>query len=81
VGTCLSDHGSGTYFFTVPTDAGPVHFAGTYTESSVGPIGHIAGSHPGARLMGDFVFHPTQGDCVSTPVTEALLYGVGVWTG
>jgi hypothetical protein len=74
VGTCLADHGSGRYTFTVPTDAGTMHVAGTYTESSIGPLGQIEGSQPGASVTGNFVFYPTQGDCAVSPVTRAQAY-------
>jgi len=79
VGTCLADSGSGTYSFTIATDAGPMHFAGTFKESSVGPIGPVEAFLPGAHYRGIEVFVPTHGDCVTTPATEILLSTTGMF--
>lgn len=80
-GDCFSNVGSGTYFFTVPTDTGLAHFAGTYTESRLGLTGPVNGSQPGARFTGGHVTVPTKGNCVTTPVTEVLAYMVGSFSG
>lgn len=43
--------------------------------------GPVYASQPGAHFTGHHVVVPTQGDCVSTPVTEALTYLVGSFSG
>lgn len=80
-GDCFSNVGSGTYSFTVPTDAGRKHFSGTYTESRLGHTGPVNASQAGARFTGHHVVVPTKGDCVTTPVTDALVYMVGSLRG
>ena len=79
VGSCLADSGSGTYAATVPTDAGLKHFAGRFTESSIGPVGHVDASQPGAVFRGIETFVPTHGDCVIAPATEVVLNTTGLF--
>lgn len=71
-GTCVLVHTSGRYLFTVPADAGPMHFVATYAANSIGLVARTDGSLPGARLTGVDIFVPTRGDCVTTPATEAI---------
>jgi hypothetical protein len=68
-GTCLSDHGSGKFSMSLPTDAGSVRFEGTFRESSIGPAGEVSGTIPGATFTGVEFFLPTEGDCVLNPAT------------
>ena len=79
VGSCLADSGSGTYKATIPTDAGPKHFVGRFTESSIGPFGLVNASHPGAVFRGIETFVPTRGDCAITPATQVLLNTTGLF--
>lgn len=74
---CLFDHGSGTYFYTLPTDAGPVHATGTYAYDRIGVTLFVAASQSGSGAHGSatLLVVPTKGDCVFTPFTEALVVG------
>jgi hypothetical protein len=72
-GTCVLVHTSGRYLFTVPADAGPMHFVATYAANSIGLVARTDGSLPGARLTRVDIFVPTRGDCVTTPATELYL--------
>jgi hypothetical protein len=69
--TCLSGRGSGTYSWTVPTDAGQMRFEGTFSQTWVGLVFQIEAEQPGARFTATAVGVPTEGDCVDTPVTRA----------
>jgi len=79
-GECFGNVGSGTYFFTVPTDVGQMHFTGTYTETRIGLTGPVEASQPGARFSGPLVVAPTKGDCVTAPVTEVLINIAGTFS-
>jgi hypothetical protein len=70
-GICVLGGTSGRYFITVPTDAGPMHFAPTYS-SAVAAVGLDDGSQPGIRWTGFEVFVFKRGDCVTAPVTKAI---------
>jgi hypothetical protein len=69
--SCLSGTGSGTYFGTVPTDAGPMRFSGTFSQTWVGLVFQIEAEQPGAHFTATAVGVPTQGDCIRTPLTQA----------
>lgn len=69
-GICILGATSGRYFITVPTDAGPMHFAPTYA-STFAAVGLDDGSQPGIRWTGFEVALFTHGDCVTAPVTKA----------
>lgn len=71
--TCVAGQVSGRYSITIPTDAGPMRFTPTFTTTPVGAVAPIEGSQPGIRLTGLEVFVFTQGDCVTAPVTEAMI--------
>lgn len=79
--TCFVDRGSGRYFFTVPTNGGPLRVEGTYTYERVGLVlvGNLV--QPDARGHMTLVVVPTKGDCLTTPITEALAKGVAVLNG
>jgi hypothetical protein len=70
-GICVLGATSGRYFITVPTDAGPMHFAPTYS-GAVAAVGLDDGSQPGIRWTGFEVFVFKRGDCVTAPVTKAI---------
>jgi len=80
--TCLFDGRplSGRYAITVPTEAGPVRFSGTVTDSRIGLIDRVSASAPGAQFTGVAVIVPTQGTCVLSPLTEARIYVIGSFT-
>ena len=78
--TCLGDTAAGnTYFFTVPTDAGPMHFVGTFSDIRIGLTIVVNGSQPGARASGVFVVVPTKGNCITDPLTDAQGTGTAVF--
>ena len=69
---CLSHKGSGISYFTVPTDAGPVHVSGGgFTVTGVGVFGGVDATHPGVRFVGSYLLVPINGNCVTEPLTEA----------
>jgi hypothetical protein len=72
-GTCASVHTSGRYFMTVPTDAGPMHFAPMYAANSIGVVAPTNASEPGIRWTGVEVFPLIKrGNCVTAPLSEAM---------
>jgi hypothetical protein len=80
-GNCVSNVGSGSVFYTISTDAGPMHYIGKYTESRLGVIGPINEEQPEGSFSGYHVVVPTRGDCVNAPITEALVYASGSING
>jgi hypothetical protein len=75
-GTCSQGSGSGTDFITLPTTGGPVKLVEPKTFSWTG----LLGSHATPHLSGVFQFLPTEGNCVTGPVTRFALVGEGVLT-
>lgn len=71
--TCVSGHVSGRYSITIPTDAGPMHLAPMFTATPIGVVSPIDASQPGMRWTGFEVFAFKRGDCVTAPVTEAMI--------
>lgn len=70
--SCVSHKGSGTSYFTVPTDAGPVHVSGGgFTNMGVGVFGGAEAMHTGVHFVGSYLLLPTEGDCVAHPLTQA----------
>lgn len=78
-GDCFGNVGSGTYFFTVPTEVGPKHFTGSFTERRTGFTGPVEASQPGGRFQGRFLALPRKGDCFTTPLTEVLINMAGTF--
>ncbi|HEV3365664.1 MAG TPA: hypothetical protein VG795_16290, partial [Acidimicrobiia bacterium] len=78
-GDCFGNVGSGTYFFTIPTDVGSKHFTGSYTERRTGFNGPIQASQPGGRFQGVFLALPQKGDCLTSPVTEVVINMAGTF--
>jgi len=72
--TCLVDHSTGRYFATLPTDAGPIRIEGTYSLVRTGLTLKVDTEQAGARGTGSALVIPTRGDCVTSPVTEALVF-------
>lgn len=80
--TCASGgEGDGVDTITVPTADGPQRilsdFTFTYGDLST-KGGVVHGEFTGTRFSGSFEFTPTQGDCVTSPVTKAAVTGEGV---
>jgi hypothetical protein len=76
---CLFDSAplSGTYSFTVPTDAGPQHFTGTITDARIFVLDRFELSQSGAHFTGTAAIVPTTGTCLVTPVTDLVITMVG----
>lgn len=72
--TCLLDHTTGRYFATLPTDAGPIRIDGTYSLLRTGLTLTVEAEQPEAHGTGSALVIPTKGDCLTTPVTEALVF-------
>lgn len=74
-GTCSGGKGSSIISVTIPTSAGSekLSLRATFT------YGPGYGSKYGDSLMGPltFVYYPTQGDCVTAPVTEGAFSAQG----
>lgn len=70
---CVLGHVSGRYSITIPTDAGPMHFAPTFTATPIGVVSPVDAAQPGMRLTGLEVFAFTRGDCVTAPITETIV--------
>jgi hypothetical protein len=70
--TCQSG-GGGDYAmsYTIPTSSGPQHVTdnGTFTYGGI-QAGVLSGQFQGARMSGTFQIRPTQGDCVTSPMTK-----------
>ena len=58
-----------------------MHVAGTFTENRLGLTGPVNGSQPGARFTGRFIVVPTQGDCITRPLTDARVHMAGSFSG
>jgi len=72
--TCARGSGTGSATFTLPTADGPVRLQNLFTFSYLG----AAGSFSGSVISGGFAFlPPLQGNCLTTPLTEAHVYGMG----
>jgi len=69
--SCLSHQGSGTSYFTIPTDVGPVRVSGgAFTITGVGVFGTVHAIHEGVHFTGSYRLMPVNGNCVTEPVTE-----------
>ncbi|HEX3607832.1 MAG TPA: hypothetical protein VH134_18060 [Candidatus Dormibacteraeota bacterium] len=79
--TCSDGVGRGTYSMHVPTSLGVVHATGTFTESFLGNAGQMVGSGPVMEISCLYQFHPTEGDCVTTPARAETLTGQGAVIG
>jgi hypothetical protein len=77
--TCLLDGLplSGSYSFTVPTTAGPLHFTGTITDSRIAVVDRFELTQPGAHLTGIASVVPINGTCLLIPTTDVLITIVG----
>jgi hypothetical protein len=77
--TCLFDSAplSGRYSFTVPTDAGSLHFTGTITDARIAVLDRFELSQSGAHLTGTAAVVPINGTCLITPTTDILITMLG----
>ncbi len=71
--SCLLEAGSGRYFFTLPTEGGSVKEQGTFQQRMFNRQGDVKASSAERQTswMGEFIFIPTKGNCVTSPVTQA----------
>jgi hypothetical protein len=81
--SCLYHEGSGTAFFTVPTDAGPIHVSGGgFYNVALGVLGIDHATHDGGLVFdGSYVLLPVTGNCLTEPVTEAHVLMSGLVRG
>jgi hypothetical protein len=70
--------GGGTFTMTIPTKDGAEHVTnnfvfthGSYTD------GLFTGGYEGDRMSGTFQAQPTEGDCVTKPMTRFHVKGKG----
>lgn len=77
--TCLSDTVplSGSYSFTVPTDAGSLHFGGHISDARTFILDRFELSQSGARFTGTAAIVPSMGTCLITPTTDLVIAIVG----
>ena len=77
--TCVSDTTplSGTYSFTVPTDAGPLHFSGHITDARIATIDQFDLTQPGAHFTATAAIVPLIGTCVVVPASDILIAMLG----
>jgi hypothetical protein len=72
--TCISHAGSGSSYFTVPTEAGPVPVSGGgFMISGIGLFGNVHATHTGVQFTGSYALTPSKGSCVAEPMTEATV--------
>ena len=71
--TCASGAGTSVLSMKIPTAGGLVAMAIPVDYTFVGGVGQ----RPAGMFPGGFVFIPTRGDCILTPVTEVavVVYG------
>jgi hypothetical protein len=80
--TCMGGEGDGVDTLRIPTAAGFETVLSEFTFTFGGKVpthgGLAAGEFEGNRFTGTFEFTPTEGDCVTAPVTKAHVSGEGV---
>lgn len=73
--------GSGIDYLAIPTAGGPQKIASEFTVT-FGKLSHegglFHGEFTGTRFTGTFEFMALEGDCVTAPVTKALVKGKAV---
>lgn len=74
--SCLGGTGHETVSVTIPTSAGPEKLNFPVDETVFPGIGYKSSE----SLLGPlaFVYYPTEGNCVTSPVTEVAFAGQGV---
>ena len=68
-GNCATGSGEGTYSAHIPTTAGMQHVKGTFDLTYVGFIG----TETGPNITATFEYIPTEGNCLTTPLTGFTL--------
>jgi hypothetical protein len=72
--------GAGSTAMMIPTRAGDQTMDDWYTLTYGGPSsrGVMSGTFEGGRYSGTFSIYPLKGDCVSSPLTQALVTGEAI---
>lgn len=76
-GTCAQGNGAGHQTVILPTAGGTVQIENPITVQFTGPIGTFGGP----RISGIYQFAPTSGNCLTAPLTGALILAQGVIRG
>lgn len=81
--TCPSGKGSGVDTIKIPTADGIETVVSNYTFTSGGKLpthgrGLAGGEFEGDRFSGSFEFMPLEGDCITTPLIKAKVFGEGI---
>lgn len=71
--TCSSEVSSGTVRVTLPTSGGIKHLVGALTVRRTALVVSVGVRFPNARFSGIGVAIPTQGNCLITPMRQALI--------
>jgi hypothetical protein len=71
---CAQGVGGGTFSLTIPTSEGQVEVTSDSTFNWAGPAGELSGK----GLSATFELTPLDGDCVSAPVTRAVIHMRGI---
>ena len=76
-GTCASETTTGTVRGTIPTAAGDQHLVGALTVQRTALTVRAQVQFDGFRYTGTGVAIPTQGNCLVTPLRQALIVLTG----
>ena len=71
---CPQGVGGGTFSLSIPTSEGQVEQTDDSTFNWAGSAGELSGE----RISTTFELTPLDGDCVSTPVTRAVIHMRGI---
>jgi hypothetical protein len=78
---CLSDSSTGQVTATLPTTGGTIRIVGALTEHRLGLVATIGIAFPQARFDGVAAIAPTDGLCLLSPLTQALVSTSGTFLG
>ena len=74
---CLTDTSKGQVFATFPTTGGPISITGTLQARRVGLVESIGIQFPGSQFTGVAIDVPTEGNCLTDPLTRVLVSVTG----
>ena len=78
---CLTDVSSGQVSATFPTTGGPVTIVGALHARRLALTEFIEIAFPQIQFSGVAIDIPTQGDCLTAPLTQALATVTGTMIG
>jgi hypothetical protein len=78
---CLTDTSGGQVSATFPTTGGPVTIVGALHAHRMALVEFIEIAFPQSQFSGVAIIVPTQGDCLTAPLTQALVSVTGTLTG